>query len=95
MHEEKINVVGIVDNEGFVAGWHQVACFFIRTISDLGKHVSVLLSLKVFVFSETWTSSTPPIYILSISCPPLLAIAILGDGYRDWKAVYDCNVPMA
>lgn len=35
VHEEKVNVVGVVDYESFVARGHKMAGFSVRTVSDL------------------------------------------------------------
>ena len=43
VHEEKVEVTGVVDDESLVAGWHQVTGLLVGTVSDL-NHPSVLLS---------------------------------------------------
>lgn len=35
MHEEKVDIAGVVDEEGLVAGRHQVAGFPVRAKTDL------------------------------------------------------------
>ena len=35
VHEEKLEVAGVVDEEGLVAGWHHVAGLPVATVADL------------------------------------------------------------
>lgn len=35
MHEEEVDIGGVVDEEGFMAGGHHMASFLVRTIADL------------------------------------------------------------
>jgi len=37
VHEEEVEVTGVVDEESLVAGWHQVASLPVRTVSDLSR----------------------------------------------------------
>lgn len=42
MHEEEINVAGIVDEESFVAGGHEMSGLLVRAVTNLG-HSSLAL----------------------------------------------------
>ena len=44
VHEEKVDVSGIMDDESFVAGGHQMPGFLIGTISNLSHGTSISLS---------------------------------------------------
>ena len=46
MHKQKVNISGVVDNEGFVAGRHQMPGFLVGTVSDLNHGTSVSLHLQ-------------------------------------------------
>ena len=35
VHEEEVDIVGVVDEESLVAGRHQVTGFLVRTVADL------------------------------------------------------------
>lgn len=35
VHKEKLEVTGVVDQEGLVTGWHQMAGLPVRTVTDL------------------------------------------------------------
>ena len=35
MHEKKVEVASVVDEESLVAGWHHVACLLVVTVADL------------------------------------------------------------
>ena len=37
MHQEEVDIAGVVDEEGFVAGGHEVAGFLVGAESNLGK----------------------------------------------------------
>jgi hypothetical protein len=50
VHEEEVDVTGVVDEESLVAGWHQVACLLVGSETNLHLK-SVLLPLNI--------SSTP------------------------------------
>ena len=39
VHEKKIDIPGIVDEERFVAGWHHVAGFLVGTIANLSHNI--------------------------------------------------------
>ena len=51
MHEEEVNIAGVVDEEGFVAGRHEVTGFSVGAVADLGVgEVLVLWVFEVGVF---------------------------------------------
>lgn len=41
VHKQKVDISGVVDNEGFVAGRHQMSSFLIGTVSDLKHGTSI------------------------------------------------------
>lgn len=47
MHEEEVDVAGVVDEEDLVAGWSQVLGLLVATITDLCRRMlaNALLSL--------------------------------------------------
>ena len=43
VHEQKVDISGIVNNESFVTGGHQMSGFFVRTVSYLNHCASISL----------------------------------------------------
>jgi hypothetical protein len=40
VHEEELDISGVVNQESFVAGWHHVASFLVGAKSDLQSSIS-------------------------------------------------------
>jgi hypothetical protein len=40
VHEQKLDIFGIVDKEGLVAGGHHVSCLLVAAISDLSNMIT-------------------------------------------------------
>lgn len=53
VHEQKLNVPGVVDEEGLVARGHHVLGLLVGTVSDLSitSHISIRVRLSVNIFS--------------------------------------------
>ena len=45
VHEQKVDISGIVNNESFVAGGHQISGFLVRTVSYLNHCASISLCI--------------------------------------------------
>ncbi len=48
VHEEEVDVFGVVDEESSVAGRHHVSCLFVRAETDLELNHCQLLCCRVF-----------------------------------------------
>lgn len=46
VHEQKVDISGIVDNEGLMAGRHEMPSFFIGTVSDLIRGTCISFYLQ-------------------------------------------------
>ena len=46
VHQKKVNISGIMNDECFVAGRHQMPSFFVGTVSDLNYSNSMSLDLQ-------------------------------------------------
>ena len=53
VHQKKVNISGIMNDECFVAGRHQMPGFFVRTVSDLNHSDSMSLDLQQCDSSST------------------------------------------
>ena len=47
MHEQKLNVLGVVDEEGLVAGGHHVAGLLVGTVTDLMYTLAVSIAVRM------------------------------------------------
>lgn len=57
MHQEQLNVLGVVDEESLVAGGHHVAGLLVATITNLSiitSHQHSFLFYSVSCISEAW-----------------------------------------
>ena len=64
MHEEKVELGSVVDEESLVAGRHHVTGLLVGTVTDLDKETSVSVLLFLCLFRK----SDPA----SISCHPVV-----------------------
>ena len=46
MHEEKLNVTGVLDEESLVARGHHVLGLLVATVSDLSNHIISIRSYR-------------------------------------------------
>ena len=53
VHQKEVNISGIMDDECFVAGRHQMPGLFVRTVSDLYHSDSMSLDLSQCDSSST------------------------------------------
>ena len=80
MHEEHVDVVDVVDEEGFVARGHHVAGLLVGTVTDLRKKggLACLLLTSYFLL----LASLFDVVMLSLTCGNLMCCAFLSD--RCW-----------
>jgi hypothetical protein len=48
VHKEKVNIAGVVNQEGLVAGWHHVAGFLVGSETNLYPHQPALCVIRSF-----------------------------------------------
>jgi len=58
VHEEEINVTKVVDEEGLVAGWRQMAGFLVGAISNLWHSSLTLEPSANTIINTLWLSPT-------------------------------------
>ena len=64
VHQKKVNISGIMNDERFVAGRHQMPSFLVRTVSDLNHSDSTSLSLHL---QQRWWSEKQARSVLACS----------------------------
>jgi hypothetical protein len=64
VHEEKVDIADVIDEERLVAGRHEVSCLLVRAITDLRKREKLAMKLRSISvrFSSRWDpcSGQPP-----------------------------------
>lgn len=59
VHQEQLHVLGVVDEEGLVAGGHHVTGLLVATITDLSNIASYQHSLLYFPFHVVFKACEP------------------------------------